>query len=94
MTEVLDEVVAAPVDHAGLEDRVVQARVPDQLFGRPFRLVLWRSRNLRGKGVSELAAKKQSVFKSASNGQFVSASTAKTRPTTTYKTTVTKKSGN
>lgn len=36
---------------------------------------------------------KQTVYKSASNGRFVSASTAKARPNTTYKTTVTKKSG-
>jgi hypothetical protein len=41
----------------------------------------------------KMAGKKQTVYKSASNGRFVSASTAKARPTTTYKTTVTKKSG-
>ena len=35
--------VAAAVDHAGLEDRVVEARVADQLLGRPLRLVVRRS---------------------------------------------------
>src|ERR1700721_494443 len=39
----VEHVVAASVDHAGLYDRVVEARVADDLFGGRLRLVIRRA---------------------------------------------------
>lgn len=54
LAEVIDEVVAAALDHACLRDRVVEARVAYQFFGRAFQLVVRRSAIHRAAGAGFL----------------------------------------